>query len=179
MRKLLAFAALSMILVSCENQEVPATDENTEPTIIGSSIGDDGKSSPLVAGDTALEQIWLDYIIAHNDRNLENIAAINAEGWEGYTPDGGVITGTEAHMELLKNWFDTGNPKWQVKWMITNSGNNEEGVMTHWLTTGNDLTDVDEEGNETLEHHVHDIEFAGDKIKRINVYSRLKENNAE
>ena len=57
MRKLLAFAALSMILVSCENQEVPATDENTEPTIIGSSIGDDGKSSPLVAGDTALEHL--------------------------------------------------------------------------------------------------------------------------
>ena len=75
MRKLLAFAALSMILVSCENQEAPAAVENTEPTIIGSSIADDGKTSPLVAGDTALEQIWLDYIVAHNDRNLEKIAA--------------------------------------------------------------------------------------------------------
>ena len=38
---------------------------------------------------------------------------------------------------------------------------------------------IDEEGNETLEHHVHDIEFAGDKIKKINVYSRLKENKED
>ena len=176
MRKLLVLVGMITLVISCENQESSAAAETSPetPTVIGSSISEDGQSKVLVAGDTALEQIWIDYIKAHNDRDLDKIAATNAEGWEGYPPNGTVIKGTEAHIELLDNWFKTGNPKWQVKWMITNSGENEDGVMTHWLTTGNDLTDVDEEGNEVLEHHVHDIEFAGDKIKKINVYARMK-----
>lgn len=172
MNKLLTIIGCTMLIFSCTNPET--AEESITPTVIGSSIGEDGQSTDLVAGDTALEQIWIDYIQAHNDRDLEKIAAINAEGWEGYPPNGNVIKGTEDHIEILDNWFKTGNPNWTVKWMITNSGLNEEGVMTHWLTTGNDLTDVDEEGNEILEHHVHDIEFAGDKIKKINVYARMK-----
>jgi predicted RNase H-like HicB family nuclease len=46
--------------------------------------------------------------------------------------------------------------------------------MTHWLTTGNTYTDTDADGNEVLEHHIHDMEFVDGKIKKINVYSRAK-----
>ncbi len=44
--------------------------------------------------------------------------------------------------------------------------------MEHWLTTGNDITFTDGEGNEVKENHVHDVQFVGNQIKRINVYSR-------
>ena len=32
----------------------------------------------------------------------------------------------------------------------------------------------DADGNEVLEHHIHDMEFVDGKIKKINVYSRAK-----
>ena len=56
--------------------------------------------------------------------------------------------------------------------MIANGSDNDEGVMEHWLTTGNDFTFVDENGNAVKEHHVHDVQFVGKKIKLIYVYSR-------
>ena len=58
--------------------------------------------------------------------------------------------------------------------MIANAAENEDGVVVQWLTTGNDYTDTDENGNEIFEHNVHDIQFVDGKIKRINVYSRAK-----
>jgi hypothetical protein len=58
--------------------------------------------------------------------------------------------------------------------MITNDSKNEKGEMTHWLTTGNTYTDSDADGNEILEHHIHDMQFVDGKIKKINVYSRAK-----
>ena len=89
-------------------------------------------------------------------------------------PDGRTLKGTDAQMELLKTWFETSNPSWEVQWMITNDSKNEKGEMTHWLTTGNTYTDTDTDGNEVLEHHIHDMEFVDGKIKKINVYSRAK-----
>jgi hypothetical protein len=58
--------------------------------------------------------------------------------------------------------------------MIANAAKNNEGVVEQWLTTGNDYSDVDENGNEIFEHNVHDIMFVDGKIKKINVYSRAK-----
>ena len=142
-------------------------------TIIGTVFSDDGAANPLVAGDTALQQIWLDYIQAHNDRDLEKIAAINAEDWAGYLPDGNIVKGNDAHIEFLDAWFKSSdNPSWEVKWMVTNSGSSNGEAVEHWLTTGNDITFTDAEGNEVKENHVHDVQFVGNQIKRINVYSR-------
>ncbi len=58
--------------------------------------------------------------------------------------------------------------------MIANAAENEEGVMTQWLTTGNDYSDVDVNGNEVFEHNIHDIQFIDGKIKEIRVYKRSK-----
>ena len=64
--------------------------------------------------------------------------------------------------------------------MIANAVKNNEGIVEQWLTTGNDYTDVDENGNEIFEHNVHDVMFSEGKIKRINVYKRAKaEESAE
>ena len=56
--------------------------------------------------------------------------------------------------------------------MIANTGPNEQGETETWLTTGNDITFNDAEGNSVTEHHAHDVQFAGNQIKLINVYSR-------
>ena len=144
-----------------------------QEVVIGTVFSDDGSPYSLLAGDTALQQIWVDYINAHNDRDLKKIARINAENWTGYPPDGTVIKGNTAHIEWLDAWFKTSDePKWKVKWMIANTGPNEQGEMETWLTTGNDITFNDVEGNSVTEHHVHDVQFTGEQIKLINVYSR-------
>ena len=130
-------------------------------------------SGNLVVGDTSNQQIWIDYIDAHNERDLDKIAEINANDWVGYPPNGNVIRGNEAHIEFLDEWFSSSaNPKWTVKWMIANKGEDVEGVMQEFLTTGNDITFTDEEGNEVVENHIHDIMFEEGKIKTIFVYSK-------
>ena len=148
--------------------------ETKKGVIIGTVFSDDGTPNELVAGNTDKQQIWVDYIQAHNDRDLEKIAEINADDWEGYVPDSAVIKGNAAHIEWLKEWFaSSDNPKWQVRWMIANDGADDEGAVETWLTTGNDITFNDADGNEVTEHHVHDVQFVGTEIRRVNVYSRL------
>ena len=172
--KTLLIAALSIVLSAGVLAGHHEAGEAGAAKVIGASISDDGTSNPLVAGDIAKQQIWLDYIQAHNDRDLEKIAEINADDWEGYVPDGSVIKGSAAHIEWLRDWFaSSDNPNWQVKWMIANDGVNAEGTTETWLTTGNDITFNDADGNEVTEHHVHDIRFVGSEIRRVNVYSRL------
>tara|TARA_B100001113_G_C20842399_1_gene505949 strand:- start:34 stop:561 length:528 start_codon:yes stop_codon:yes gene_type:complete len=165
MKKLLLLTILSCFIISCEN--------NTTDLVIGSTIGTKGESSEIIVGDTSNQQVWIDYIDAHNKRDLDKIAEINTDDWVGYPPSGDVIKGNEAHIEFLDEWFkSSANPRWTVKWMIANKGADVEGTMREFLTTGNDITFIDEEGNEVVENHVHDIMFENGKIKTIFVYSK-------
>jgi len=174
MKNIISITILSLILMSCDISTQKQNDKANEPTVIGSSNMGDGKINPIIVGDTNNEQIWIDYIKAHNERNLDKIAEINADDWIGYTADGSVVKGSNAHIEILDNWFKSANPKFEIKWMIANAAENEEGVMTQWLTTGNDYSDVDGNGNEVFEHNIHDIQFIDGKIKEIRVYKRSK-----
>ena len=116
-----------------------------------------------------------DSIKAHNEKDLEKIAEINGENWEGYTADGSVVKGSDNHIEILSNWFKSSSPRWEVRWMIANAGENEQGEIEQWLTTGNDYYDIDAEGNEIFQYNVHDVQFKDGKIVKINVYSRERE----
>ncbi len=142
-------------------------------TTIGSYITNDGSVNTIYAGDTARQQIWIDYIKAHNERDLAVVAGINTPDWAGYREDGSLIDGNEAHIAFLDDWFKSSqNPRWVVRWMIASVTKNDDGVMEDWLTTGNDFMFIDELGEEVTQHHVHDVQFVGNKIKLINVYSR-------
>lgn len=189
MKKLLTLLLVATLFVACDDKKKSDNEEhaamieasknetlktNNEPAIIGSAYMEDRSINPIIGGDLNTQKVWLAYIQAHNERDLEQITAINTTDWEAYLPDGSLLKGPDAQTELLKTWFKTSNPKWEVSWMITNNSKNEEGVMDQWLTTGNNLTDTDEEGNETVQHQIHDIQFVDGKIKKINIYDRLK-----
>ncbi len=170
MKKNLIITILTLFIFSCENT----------PAVIGTTLGSEGKSSDIIAGNTDHVQIWVDYIDAHNERNLDKIAEINSEDWVGYAPDGNVIKGNEAHIKFLDEWFgSSAKPKWTVKWMIANKGEDDEGNMQEFLTTGNDITFNDEEGNEVVENHIHDVMFKDGKIKTIYVYSKPAPSSVE
>ncbi len=166
---------LSLFVLSLISCQPPKDKKPPSEVAIGSAlIEGTSMMTPIIPGEVSNQAIWIDYIQAHNDRDLTKIAEINAEDWEGYTADGSVVIGNSNHIEILDNWFKTASPKWEVKWMIANAAKNKEGVIEQWLTTGNDYTDVDDEGNPIFEHNVHDVLFINGKIKKINVYKRAK-----
>ena len=175
MKQYLLITVFSMLILSCNTVVEKEIEISNTPVVIGSWNLDNGQTVSAFPGDLNNQQVWLDYIKAHNMRDLDKIAAMNAEDWEGYPPDGSVIKGTEAQIEFLDAWFKASSPKWKTRWMIANSGENEEGETAQWLTTGNDIRFLDENGNEVLENHVHDVEFVNGKIKKLYVYSKIPE----
>ena len=103
MKNNFAYIMLVMLLIGCTNNQQENSIDNSDLEI-GSAIMDGTtEMTPLIAGETSNQEIWLKYIQAHNDKNLDIIAEINAEDWEGYTADGSVVKGNEAHIEILDN----------------------------------------------------------------------------
>ena len=70
---------------------------------IGTQFFDDGSSKSLRAGDTASVQIWVDYIQAHNDRDFDKIAAMNADDFKGIAASGEVVEGSEAQTAFCRS----------------------------------------------------------------------------
>ena len=84
-------AVLSIFISVAAQAGHHEAEEMKTAAVIGTVFSDDGTPNQLLAGSTDKQQIWVDYIQAHNDRDLDGIAAVNADDWEGYLPDGGVI----------------------------------------------------------------------------------------
>jgi len=139
---------------------------------IGTQFFEDGTSKPLFAGNTANAQIWVDYIQAHNDRDFDKIAAMNAEDFRGLTAQGEVVEGSAAQTAFLQNWVAAEEPKWQVWWVIANDGLNAEGVMEEWLATGTVVTNTSADGTQTKSYETIDVLLEDGKIKLLNVASQ-------
>ena len=136
---------------------------------IGTQFFDDGSSKSLRAGDTASVQIWVDYIQAHNDRDFDKIAAMNADDFKGIAASGEVVEGSAAQTAFLEEWIAAESPQWQVWWVIANDGENAEGKMEQWLATGNVVTTTDPNGAERRTYETVDVLLEGGKIKLLNV----------
>ena len=136
---------------------------------IGTQFFDDGSSKSLRAGDTASVQIWVDYIQAHNDRDFDKIASMNADDFKGIAASGEVVEGSAAQTAFLEEWIAAESPQWQVWWVIANDGENAEGKMEQWLATGNVVTTTDPDGAERRTYETVDVLLEGGKIKLLNV----------
>ena len=145
---------------------------STASASIGKQYFGDGSSKPLMAGSGANAQLWVDYIQAHNERDFDKIAAMNAEDFKGITPGGEVVRGSEAQADFLRNWVATENPQWAVWWVIPNDGENEEGGVEEWLATGNVVTSTGPDGTERKAYETIDVLIEGGKIRLLNVASQ-------
>ena len=85
---------------------------STAGASIGKQYFGDGSSKPLLAGRGANAQLWVDCIQAHNERNFDKIASMNAEDFKGVTAGGEVVRGSEAQAAFLQDWVATENPQW-------------------------------------------------------------------
>jgi hypothetical protein len=70
--------------------------------VIGYEISDDGEKLDIIAGDPSLVKIWVDYVEAHNQRDLEAIDKTNADDMVGKAPNGVIVNGSAEHAAFLK-----------------------------------------------------------------------------
>ena len=90
MKNILLLLALLSITFSCSPPSQPKSEDTPiiedVPTAIGIQITDDGVKSSILMGEMENISIWEKYMKAHNDKDLETIASINALDFKGYPP---------------------------------------------------------------------------------------------
>ena len=147
-------------------------DHHESKVVIGVQHFGDGGTKPLYGGNQANVAIWIDYIQAHNDRDFDKIAAMNAPNFKGVAAHGEVIEGSEAHSAFLKTWVETQRTTWKVWWAIANDGENEEGEMEEWLATGTLVTTTNPDGTTVAAYETIDVLLENGKVKLLNVASQ-------
>ena len=147
-------------------------DHHESKVVIGVQHFGDGGTKPLYGGNQANVAIWIDYIQAHNDRDFDKIAAMNAPNFKGVAAHGEVIEGSEAHSAFLKRWVETQRTTWKVWWAIANDGENEEGEMEEWLATGTLVTTTNPDGTTVTAYETIDVLLENGKVKLLNVASQ-------
>ena len=140
--------------------------------VIGYEISDNGEKLDIIAGDPSLVKIWVDYVEAHNQRDLEAIDKTNAEDLVGKAPNGVIVNGSDEHAAFLKNWFETSNPSWEFVYAMANDVPQPDGEIHHWVTSSYKVTDIID-GKEVVARESFDVRIEDNKIKEIIVASRL------
>ena len=171
MKKITVITLITLVLVSCKT---PVEKTSIKPTVVGYEYNDQGVKQEIIAGNLAITDVYMDYIQAHNDKNLEKIHEMDREDVIIRAADGSLYNGRDSHKKELEVWFSAANPTWKVKWMVANTVQGADGKKQHWLTTGVDVAQVTEE-NTVTSHHVVDVNFVDGKIKELNAYDRASE----
>ena len=73
MKKYILIILVTFVLGSCQ---APTEKPSNEATVIGYEFNDEGVKQNIVAGDVAITDVYMDYIQAHNDKNLDKIHEI-------------------------------------------------------------------------------------------------------
>ena len=139
-------------------------------TIIGYEILD-GERLEIIAGKSSNVDIWVEYVEAHNKRDLETIDSMNADDFEGRAANGIIVKGPEAHAAFLKEWFATSNPSWEYNYAMANDVIQADGSAQYWVTSVYTLTDTID-GEEVVREEMFDVQIENGKIKNILVASR-------
>ena len=165
MKKSLAFTICFLVLVSCQNNAIKSS------TVIGYEFNEEGEKLNVIAGDVSITDIYLEFIKAHNDRNLDKIFQMDMDEVVIKAANGSVFKGREAHREALEGWFNASSPTWKVNWMIANTVQDGDGKNQSWLTTGVDVVET-VDGNRITTHTVVDVNFIDGKVNELNAYDR-------
>ena len=128
MKNIFAYTLLFMFVIGCTDNKQQHSIDNSNLEIGSALMDGTTEMTPIIVGETSNQEIWIKYIQAHNDKNLDIIAKINSEDWEGYTADGSVVEGKKEHIEIVEKWYKKANQKWKEKGRMDNAGKNKDGV---------------------------------------------------
>ena len=100
--KNLLCSLIAVILISCQASKQKKIEQSNEPTVIGYEFNDEGKKLNIIAGDVAMTDIYLEYIQAHNEKDLTKISEIDMDDIVVRAANGSLINGSDSHAEQLK-----------------------------------------------------------------------------
>jgi|TARA_B110000908_G_scaffold133428_1_gene157375 hypothetical protein len=140
-------------------------------TVIGYETSDEGARMDIHAGDLSAIDIWVNYVEAHNTRDLDAINNANAADFKGWAANGVIVDGPAAHAAFLKEWFAVSNPRWKYKYAIANNVAQADGSIYHWVTSSYTVTDTID-GKEITSEEMYDVRIENGKIKNIYVAAR-------
>ena len=162
MKKLILI--LAVIITACN----PQTEKETASTPEGAGFFLPSPGEKYVVATDAVTDIWMNYINAHNKRDLDAIMKMESDSISIDAPDGRVIQGKEEHRAALDAWFAAENPMWEVYWAMPYKAvkNGAE-----WIIAGHQVTTT-VDGKEKTELHMIDGEIKDGKVKRFFVYSK-------
>ena len=120
---IMTVAVLAVISYSCNNSAVERMVDKMqpEPVVIeqeGAGFFVPQPGEKYVVGSDETTDVWMKYIDAHNNQDIEAILAMESDSIYIVGPDGAVIKGKEDHAAFLKVWFEQANPKWDVYWAM-------------------------------------------------------------
>ena len=139
---MITVAVLAVISYSCNNSAVERMVDKMQPDPVvleqegaGFFVNEPGEKFVVASDDVT--DVWMKYIDAHNNGDVEAIMAMESDSIYIMGPEGAVIKGKEAHAAFLKVWFETANPKWNVYWAMPYIGvtGGEE-----WIIAGHNTT---------------------------------------
>lgn len=139
---MITVAVLAVISYSCNNSAVERMVDKMqpEPVVIeqeGAGFFTSEPGEKFVVGSDETTDVWMKYIDAHNNGDVEAIMAMESDSIQIMGSDGSRIKGKEAHATFLKTWFETANPKWKVYWAMP-----YKGVTggAEWIIAGHNTT---------------------------------------
>jgi len=140
--------------------------EVAEPIGAGFFLPEEGEKF-VVASDSVTD-VWMRYIEAHNNKDINAIMAMNSDSITIHGPDGAVIEGKENHEMALNAWFPAENPNWKVYWAMP-----YKGVTggAEWIVAGHEVT-LTQEGQKNVQLHMIDAEIENGKVRQCYVYSK-------
>ena len=124
---IMTVAVLAVISYSCNNSAVERMVDKMqpEPVVIeqeGAGFFTSQPEEKFVVGSDDVMDIWMKYIDAHNNQDMEAILAMETDSIFILSPDGSTIRGKENHKAALSAWFEAANPKWNVYWGMPYKG---------------------------------------------------------
>ena len=173
MKKLILCIVLTGSLISCQAPAEKGSDHSHGPTVIGYEFSDAGEKQNLIAGDIAIIDTYMEFIQAHNDRDIDKIMDMVQDSILIKTQDAQELKGKLIHRQVLEEWFPESNPIWTVRWMATNTVEVKDGENRHWLTTGIEIIETLDE-KERKREQILDVNFVGKMIKEVSIYERSK-----
>ena len=139
---MITVAILAVISYSCNNSAVQRMVDKMQPEPVvleqeGAGFFVNEPDEKFVVASDDVTDVWMKYIDAHNNGDVEAIMAMESDSIYIMGPEGAVIKGKEAHAAMLKVWFETANPKWKVYWAMPYIGvtGGEE-----WIIAGHNTT---------------------------------------
>ena len=154
------FITLVLAVVGCAT---PAA----EPAVEGVGFFKPMPGEKFITGSDDVLDVWMKYIDAHNNQDLETIASMGVDSLYILGPDGSEIKSKEEQAALLEGWFAVANPKWDAYW-----GMPYKSVPSgaDWVIAGHNVTQTIE-GEETTMLQMIDGEIKDGKVVRFFVYS--------